>query len=51
VPQRIQLCKLGSKSYRTSGVIDTTGAKIGELKVEYLREFEAIPGMQKELNL
>jgi hypothetical protein len=26
LPQWIQLCKLGSKSYRTSGVIDTAGA-------------------------
>jgi hypothetical protein len=41
-PQRIQLCKLGSKSYQTSGVIDTAGDKIGDFKVEYLREFEAI---------
>jgi hypothetical protein len=33
-PQRIQLCKLGSKSYRTSGVIDTPGA--GDLELERL---------------
>jgi hypothetical protein len=83
-PQRIQLCKLGLKSYCISGgidtagsiwnrcfwgprvrealaalkgninkkklhrqigsssVIDTAGAKIGDFKVEYLREFEVI---------
>jgi hypothetical protein len=33
-PQRIQLCKLGSKSYRAFGVIDTAGA--GDLEFERL---------------
>jgi hypothetical protein len=28
--------------FGTRGVVDTAGAKIGDLKVEYLREFEAI---------
>jgi hypothetical protein len=28
--------------FGTGGVIDTAGAKIGDFKVEYLREFEAI---------
>jgi hypothetical protein len=28
--------------FGTNGVIDTAGAKMGDLKVEHLREFEAI---------
>jgi hypothetical protein len=40
-PQRIQLCKVGSKSYRTSGVIDTASGFIdtvggGDLEFERL---------------
>jgi hypothetical protein len=33
------MCTSKDSFWHCSGVIDTAGAKIGDLKVEYLREF------------